>query len=184
MRNLPLLALIVALPTLAQDPRVRIEFKPQDKKFETAAEEYRRIWKDEGTRMLAAMERVSGLKYPEKSLKAIILEAPSSSGRGSTPMNLRASYPTDVKKATLIHELGHRMNIQIKKRPSDVDEHRLLFLYLYEVWESLYGQTFADEQVKIESGRRGLYDYESAWKWALSMTKEERAARFANIRAN
>jgi hypothetical protein len=30
-------------------------------------------------------------------------------------------------------------------------------------------------------GRRGLYDYETAWKWAMSIGKEERASRFAEI---
>ena len=51
--------------------------------------------------------------------------------------------------------------------------------------EGKVGMTFAAEQVKVESGRRGLYDYETAWKWALSMSKDERASRFAEIlRAN
>jgi len=42
-------------------------------------------------------------------------------------------------------------------------------------------QDFADEQVEIESGRTGLYDYETAWKWALSISKDQRASRFADI---
>ena len=57
----------------------------------------------------------------------------------------------------------------------------MLFLFLYEAWESLWGKAFADEQVKVESGRTGLYDYKTAWKWALSMSKGERASRFADI---
>ena len=57
----------------------------------------------------------------------------------------------------------------------------MLFLFLYDVWESLWGKAFADEQVTVESGRKGLYDYETAWKWARSIGKEERAARFAEI---
>jgi hypothetical protein len=53
------------------------------------------------------------------------------------------------------------------------------------VWTSLWGKDFADEQVATESGRRGLYDYETAWKWALSLSSDERASRFAAIvRAN
>lgn len=39
------------------------------------------------------------------------------------------------------------------------DEHRVLFLFLYDVCESLSGKDFADEQEEIESGRTGLYDY-------------------------
>jgi len=57
----------------------------------------------------------------------------------------------------------------------------LLFLILYDVWIELYGERFANEQIEVEKKRRGLYDYESAWNWALSLSKEERAARFAEI---
>ena len=30
----------------------------------------------------------------------------------------------------------------------------------------------------------GLYDYESAWKWALAMSVDERAAKFKALRGN
>jgi hypothetical protein len=96
-------------------------------------------------------------------------------------MYLRASYPADVKKATLAHEHGHRLLVQLRKRPPDVDEHRVLFLFLYDVWEMLGGRDFADAQVKVESARTGIYDYAAAWKWALAMSKDERASRFAEI---
>jgi len=57
----------------------------------------------------------------------------------------------------------------------------LLYLFLYEVFESLWGTAFADRQVEFESGLRGLYDYEGAWRWARSLTAEQRAARFTAI---
>jgi hypothetical protein len=71
-------------------------------------------------------------------------------------MLLRASYPMDSKRSALVHELGHRLIDQLGTRPSDLDEHRVLDLF--------------------------LYDYEAAWRWALSLTNEERASRFASIR--
>jgi hypothetical protein len=181
MKRLLLIALLLARTASAQAPKVDITFTPRNETFAKAAEEYRSLWASEGSRMLEAMERVSGLKFPETDIRAEIYEAPSSSGFGSTPMNLRASYSTDVKKATLIHELCHRMNGQLRKRPNDIDEHRILFLYLYDVWEALYGKRFADEQVKVEQARKGLYDYESAWNWALKMDKNERASKLAEI---
>jgi hypothetical protein len=143
-----LIALIFESPTHAQDQRVSITFTPQNQQYAEAAEEYWRLWADQGTRIIQAMERVSGLKFAEKQLKALIYEGPSNSGSGSSPMNLRASYPADVKKATLVHELSHRMNAQLKKRPKDIDEHRILFLYLYDVWEILYGKDFAANRSK------------------------------------
>jgi hypothetical protein len=102
----------------------------------------------------------------------IVYEAVSYSGYKDRPMRLRASYPEDVKKATLVHELGHRLNSQLRNRPKEVDEHRILFLYLHEVWTKLYGKWFADEMVKVEKKRKELCDYESAWGWALTMRRE------------
>jgi hypothetical protein len=161
--------------------RVSITFTPQDQKFVEAAETYRRLWADEGSKIIEAMERGTGLTFLENHVEAVIFEGPSSSGFGDRPMYLRASYPADVKKATMVHELGHRLIAQLRNRPADLDEHRVLFLFLYDVWESLWGRDFADEQVKVESGRTGLYDYATAWKWALSISKAERASRFAAI---
>lgn len=73
----------------------------------------------------------------------------------------------------MIHELGHRLLIHVPKT-KELDEHRVLFLVLYDIWESLSGRDFADRMVEVEKKRKGLYDYESAWKWALSMSKDER----------
>jgi len=96
-------------------------------------------------------------------------------------MKMCASYTPDIKKATLIHEIGHRHNSRLRNRPKEIDEHRVLFLWLYDVWVKLYGKEFADNAVKVESARKGRYDYESAWKWALALSAEERAARFKEI---
>jgi hypothetical protein len=161
--------------------RVSMTFTPQDQTFAEAAEAYRRLWVDEGSQIIEAMERGTGLTYLEKHVKAVIFEGPSHSGVGDLPMYLRASYPADVKKATLVHEHGHRLIAQLVVRPPDLDEHHVLYLFLYEVWTSLWGKDFADQQVAIESGRRGLYDYETAWKWALSLDKDQRASRFTAI---
>ena len=161
--------------------RVSMTFTPQDHTFAEAAEAYRSVWAAEGSTIVDAMERATGLTFLETHVNAVIFEGVSSAGLGGRPMYLRASYPADVKKSALVHEHGHRLIAQLMNRPPDLDEHRVLFLFLYDVWESLWGKAFADEQVKFESGLRGLYDYETAWKWALSISKEERARRFATI---
>ena len=61
------------------------------------------------------------------------------------------------------------------------DEHRVLFLVLYDVWEHLYGKGYADKQVEVEKRRQGRYDYKTAWEWALAQSQEERAKRFQAI---
>ena len=186
MRRLALIAVAGVLAgavALAQSKRVNVAFAPQnkDQQFDAATDEYRRIWAAEGGRIIEAMERISKLKFPDKNVKAEIYEGPSFSGRGNTPMRLRASYSADVKKGTLVHELGHRMNAQLRRRPVDLDEHRLLFLYLYDLYQDLYGQEFADSQVAFGKTLKGLYDYETAWDWALAMTREERLSKFGDV---
>ena len=174
--------LLFLAPAPVQNPRITITFTPERDQFAEAAAEYRKVWASEGDRMIAALETASGLKFREKEFNAVIYERASQSGRGNSPIGLRASYSPDVKKGTLVHELGHRLNAQLQKRPKDLDEHRILFLYLYEVWQNLYGTDFANREVEFEKGLKGLYDYESAWNWALSLSREERAARFQEIR--
>lgn len=182
MKLLPgMIALALTIFTSASGTKVNIEFSPEADKFAQATSEYQKIWSEEGDRMIEAMESVSGLKFQETDIKAVVYEGPSNSGYKERPMKLRASYPTDVKKATLIHELGHRFNGQLTERPKEIDEHRLLFLYLYDVWVKLYGGSFADEMVKVEQKRKGIYDYESAWNWALALSAEERASKFGEI---
>ena len=170
--------------TFAQESMPRVSFSPESEKYAQATAEYQAIWSSEGKRIIEAMESVSGLKFTEKNISVIVYEGVSWSGFGDRPMKLRASYPPDTKKATLVHELGHRLIIPIRipKEKEELDEHRVLFLFLYDIWEKLYGKEFADKQVEVEKKRKGTYDYESAWKWALSLSKEERAAQFKELR--
>ena len=109
-----------------------VSFTPESEKHAQAAREYQDIWSGEGGRIIEAMESVSGLKFVEREVRVIVYEGVSWSGRGSSPMKLRASYPSDVKKATLIHEFGHRLIAMIRKT-KEVDEHRALFLILYDI---------------------------------------------------
>src|SRR5437867_58447 len=97
------LVLMSALP--AQTPRIAITFTPEADRFSDAAAEYRNLWVSEGDRMVQALETVSGLKFREKKFRAVVYERASQSGRGSSPIGLRASYTPDVKKGTMAHEL-------------------------------------------------------------------------------
>jgi hypothetical protein len=161
---------------------VRISFTPESDNFTAAATEYTAIWKREGPRIIAAMERVSGIRfdsppYADTAITAIVFEGASSSGYRDKPMRLRASYPEATKHATLVHELGHRLQSNVAWTE---DEHEVLFLWLYDVWVELWGKQFADEQVLVEKARRGPYP--RAWDAALALNVSERAAKFATLR--
>jgi hypothetical protein len=185
MMNTVLMILLMSVShPPAQESALKLNFAPESERFTEATRQYREIWNTEGRKMIEAMEVVSGLRFFETDISVIVFEGASSSGFGARPMKLRASYPEEVKKATLIHELGHRLNGQLKNRPEEIDEHRILFLYLYDVWTRLYGSSFAERMVEVEKKRKGLYDYETAWNWTLKLSKEERAAKLKEIVKN
>ena len=157
-----------------------VSFSPVDPAFAPAATEYRSLWAQDGKRIAAAMESATGLLFPPTAIDAIVSEGrPMTSFDGRT-IRLRASYSPAYKKATLVHELGHRLALALP-RDSGLDDHRLLDLFLYDVWTDLYGQGFADRMVAIE--RRIGPGYEAAWAWALAMTREQRQARLSALRA-
>ena len=167
--------------TPASTGTLNLTFTPEAAGFAEAAEIYRRVWAEEGARITEVMEQDTRLTFVGRTIPVVVFEGPSSSGNRNVPMYLRASYTEDEKKAALVHELGHRLIAQLTTRPSGLDEHRVLDLFLYDVWQVLWGKSFADQQVETESGRRGLYDYDTAWRWALSLGASERASRFAEI---
>ena len=172
-------------PTVAEEAvaggRLVMAFTPESGSFNAATDAYRQLWREEGAPIAETLERVTGLPFTQRRITAIVYEGRSSAGIGNNPMRLRASYNADTKRSALAHELGHRLIAQLTIRPPDLDEHRVLDLFLYDVWQSIWGKAFADRQVQVESAQRGLYDYESAWRWALSLTADQRAARFAAI---
>ena len=117
---------------------------------------------------------ISHRRDADNAITANVLERASNSGYRDSPMQLRASYSADTKKATIIHELGHRLQSGLFRR--DEEEHGFLFLWIYDVWVALYGREFADAQVVIERARGGPYP--KTWDEAMALTAAQRAARW------
>jgi hypothetical protein len=158
-----------------------VSFAPTESRFAAAADEYRRIWETDGARIVAALEAATGLTFPPTPIEMIVHEgAPMTAYDGRT-IRLRAGYSPAFKRATLVHELGHRLSF-LFRRTAELDDHRLLYLFLYDAWTNLYGKDFADRMVAIERRIAGRYDYDAAWSWALAMTRVERQARLRAIR--
>lgn len=158
------------------DVNDRILFEAQSAEFDDAADEYRAIWEEDGNRIVAALQRATGLQVESGPILAIVYEGVSRSGYRDIPMNMRASYPLDTKRGTLVHELSHRLISDLV--PKRFEDHPIIFLFLYDVWVELWGKSFADAQIAVESARRGIYDYEAAWKTALAYGREGRRARW------
>lgn len=172
--RLPALGLAVLLCAAAPP----VSFAPVGPAFAPASDEYRRLWEADGERIVAAMERVAGLPFPGSPIDAIVSEGRPMTAYDGRTVRLRASYSPAYKKATLVHELGHRLALTLPR--AGLDDHRLLYLFLYDVWTDLYGRDFADRMVSIE--RRIGPAYDSAWTWALAMNREQRQARLAALR--
>jgi hypothetical protein len=171
---------LLAIPLAAGAPL--ITFEAIDDRSAAASDEYRQLWCAEGARIVAAMERVTGFRYPGGRVEAIVGNGMPMTVFGGRSIRLKASYPLYYKRATLVHELGNRLAFTMP-RTADLDEHRLLYLFLYDVWSDLYGLEFANRMVVIERRIAGSYDYALAWDWALGMSRAERQARLAELRS-
>lgn len=149
--------------------------------YTEAAQEYQSLWTAEGSRIVSALEGTTALRFQESYVHAVVYSGISQ----SHPLCLRAEYPPEVKLGTLIHELGHRLvygarhpavRVSSDDRPSSEDVHKVLNLFLFDVWTDLYGEDFAQAQVAVERARTTMYA--SAWDWALDFDRATRAELF------
>jgi hypothetical protein len=155
--------------------QVDLKFLAATAAHEPAARAYRAIWEADGERILAAFEATTCLPFAERHVAAVIDDAVSHSGGPEHPMSLRGSYGQDVKRATLVHELGHRHLWQLTERLEDLDGHETLYLILDRVWAAVWGEEFAAQRVRDESSWLASYDYAGAWTRVRSLDRDERA---------
>jgi len=167
----PFVAWLAAATAHAQPT---VDFIASTAAHESAARAYRSIWERDGTRIITALEARTCMRFPETSVGALVGDNVSDSGGPEHPMSLRASYDLDVKRATLVHELGHRHLWQLTQRLDEVDGHRTLYLILESVWADVWGDGFAAARVHGESSWQASYDYASAWAWARALTIDQR----------
>jgi hypothetical protein len=160
-----------------------LSFTTVEPRFAEAADSYRRIWQEDGAGIVAALERTAGLTFPTAPIEVIVNGGSTMTSLDGSTIRFRAGYSRDFAKATLAHELGHRLALRLP-RTSEMDDHRVLYLFLYDTWTDLYGRNFADRMVEIErSFHTSAYDYDAAWRWALSMSRAQRQARLKWLRS-
>jgi len=160
---------------------LQIKFHPDSDKEDVsqAVTEYQLIWNKEGLKFIEAIEKTSDLKFVESFINAIVLEWPSN----FRPLCFRASDNLETKKATLIHELCHRLisgnRINIKGKMDSLESHKDVDLILYDIWIYLFGEEFAKRHVELECQYRPFY--KQAWDWTMTMTAEERKVKFKEL---
>ena len=161
----------------------KIHFYPEwdNHDLMNAAEKYQAIWDNEAENIIKIISDITGLHFIENEINAIVFEGRSY----SHPLQLRASYPTKVKKAALVHELCHRiakgnkLRLENDEDPKLLSAHKVIFLVLYDILVVLYGEDLAEYNKELESGYSE--EYKQAWEWALSFNKEERQDRFQQL---
>jgi len=172
--------------------KLRIYFYPDSdiKNLWPAVKKYQEIWRRKGKRIIEIVEEISGLRFKETFINAIVFQAKFPSQ--SYPLCLKADYPDERKVSFLIHELTHRIlagnGIRPRQKKFKSEEskklavHKVLYLILYDIWVELYGEKFAKESVESEISISGTEVYKKAWKWALSLSKKERKEKFLALK--
>ncbi|MDX1563502.1 MAG: hypothetical protein R3305_11280, partial [Gammaproteobacteria bacterium] len=160
-----------------------VSFVPATAAHGYAARAYQAIWDEFGAAIVAALEARTCLRFAEPSVAAIVADATSNSGGPEHPMRLRATYAPELKRSTLVHELGHRHLWQLEERLEEVDGHQTLYLILDLVWEDVWGKEFAEDRIRDESEWRSNYDYAEAWSWARSLEPRQRAELWQELLA-
>jgi len=175
-----MLALPFATSAVAAPPPVTVT--PIAPRFTDAANQYRALWDQEGDRIVEALERHAGLRFPDAPIEVLVTDSATMASLDGRTIRIRAGYSRAFAKATFAHEMGHRLS-QALPRTAELDDHRVLYLFLYDVWVDLYGRDFANRMVAIERRFRTNYDYDAAWTWALSMRRAERQDRLRWLRS-
>lgn len=160
---------------------LHLRFSAVADSFQAAAREYDSLWAIDGDRVTHSLEAAAHLTFADIGdtvIRVLVFEGASTSGYHERPMQLRASYPPATKKATLMHELGHRLESHLFRAAEN--DHPFLFLWLYDAWIDVYGEDFAQQQVGIEKRRGGVYP--AAWDSALALSHAERVARWDSVR--
>lgn len=168
-----------------------INFYPESDNsvFEKASGEYAKLWEEEGLKIQNTIENISGLKFKEKFINALVFDDVSY----SVPLQLTANITLERKRGALVHELCHRLvignNIEVKSGKNYNSWifaiHKHIDLILYDVWVTLYGENFAKREIKYEISLwtgKGVSPYKIAWDFVLSLNKNERAKEFEKFK--
>jgi hypothetical protein len=145
-----------------------------EQKFVDFANDYKKIWKEDGDKIIAAFLK-TGLKFTEKIIDVIISGERGRSGMPNSEYKMKLSGGSkDKMRSSLIQELGHRFLYQIKDK-ENYSTHQILDLMLYDVWNDVYGKELADKYLQRECQFDSPdANYTKDWELAISLGSEGR----------
>ena len=164
---------------------MKINFYPDydNRELIEACLAYKNLWKVNGKRIVDVIEEVTGLKFIEHEINAIIYNG--SAVPFSNPLRLRNQNTDEqIKIGGLIHELTHRIfvgnkikvNAELSNVNYSLEVHKQLDLVLYDIFVKYLDNDFANKIVDREKQLNTMY--EQAWNYALSLTEEQRKETF------
>jgi len=165
---------------------MKLNFYPESdiQDYTGAVDFFQNIWKKEGNKIISKWEEITNLKFYENEINVVVGNFRSQ----SHPLSLRFDNEDEIKKATLVHELGHRILYKRVKgmgMKSSLVRHKFLNLVLYDVFIELYGKDFTEKVIEWDATlgiENGQSLYKEAWDWALQYkTKEERQKVFQKV---
>lgn len=179
---------VISIAHLLYANKVRPDLTPR---LNAAAEGYALVIERDGQRIIKALERYTGFQYLEENTLAFILSGTmSASGSAATgnPIKLGADVDSTNFERILSHELGHRILSQ-RNITTSLSPHQMLDLFLFDVWESVYGEEKAKKFLELEmrdskSPRGEKLSYKAAWEWAMALTLDERKNILTELREN
>src|SRR5688572_12490681 len=98
-----------------------LSFTTVESRFADSADEYRKLWQEEGGGIVAALERSAGLPFPAAPIEVIVNGNSTMTALDGRTIRFRAGYPRDFAKGTLAHELGHRLALRLP-RTGEMDD--------------------------------------------------------------
>jgi hypothetical protein len=165
---------------------MKLNFYPESDidDYSGAVNFFEKFWKEDGDKIIQKWEEVTGLKFYESEISVAIGNFRSQ----SHPLSLRFDNEDDIKKATLVHELGHRILYKRVKgfgKKSSLISHKFLDLVLYDVLLELFEEDFTNKVINWDRTlgmENGQSLYSEAWDFALQYkNKEERQKTFNDI---
>ena len=143
------------------------------------AKAYKKVWSQNSRKILKAFRDITGLEFIQSTITAHVYDGDRSfSGIPYKPMRLQGNYRTDEERLLiLVHELSHRLlggnGLGNMDKFSNLEDHRRIYLFMYDVVNKAYGIELA-ERLETSEARDMHPDYSKAWHQAMSMTYVQR----------
>lgn len=134
--------------------------------FQKEIGEYADQWEAISEKAIAAFMAETGLVFQNSEYLFEVTDVPAYTQSSPNELRLPATHVYGTRMGVLMRKLALILLEENNITHADVDQNRIVNLFLYDVMLTVLGRFIADYQVKAESERTGKYDYAAAWGFA------------------